>query len=145
VCSNCVAKIVAAPLVLGVCLILGLGKCVPHIPLTVNAESAANESPEPDTGAEDPAAAERLKDCAPGTADCDRDHSNGCESTLADDPKNCGVCGTDCTIPNTETGCMGGTCRVIHCSPGFCDDDSDPENGCETPEKNCHPHAAGAY
>jgi len=128
---------------LGLYFIWGLANCAPHIPVTVNAESAARETPEPEP--DDPAAAGRLQDCAQGTADCDRDRSNGCEATLADDPKNCGVCGTDCTIPNTETGCMGGTCRVIHCSPGFCDDDDDPENGCETAQKDCHSKALGAY
>ena len=127
---------------LGLYFIFGLGNCEPHIPVTVNAESAASETPDADTGPDDPAAAGRLKDCPPGTADCDRDHGNGCEATLADDPKNCGVCGTDCTIPNTDTGCMGGTCRVIHCSPGFCDEDGDAENGCETAAKTCKPKAA---
>ena len=134
------AKIVAAPSwALGLCLIFGLGKCAPHIPVTVNAESAASETPDRESA--DPEAAARIQDCAPGTADCDRDHSNGCEAILADDPKNCGVCGTDCTLSNTETGCMGGTCRVIHCAPGYCDADGDAENGCETAAKTCQPKA----
>jgi hypothetical protein len=60
------------------------------------------------------------------------------------DPKNCGVCGTDCSVPNAETGCLGGTCRVIHCAPGYCDDDGNDENGCETKAKTCHPKAAAA-
>jgi hypothetical protein len=133
-----VAKI-GTRLVVGhmVCLILGLGSCEPRIPVTVSADSVAAESPDPEP--DDPAAAGRLKDCAPGTADCDRDHSNGCEAVLADDPKNCGICGTQCDSPHTESGCMGGTCRVIHCAPGYCDDDGDSENGCEVAEKTCHP------
>jgi hypothetical protein len=124
-------------LVLGVYFLFGLGSCGPSIPVTVNADSAANETPDPEPA--DPAAAGRLQDCSPGTADCDRDHGNGCEATLADDPKNCGVCGTDCSVPNTESGCMGGTCRVIGCSPGFCDEDGEAENGCEVAAKPCKP------
>jgi len=118
-------------------LLLGLGSCEPRIPVTVSADSVATETADPE--AEDPAAAGRLKDCPPGTADCDRDATNGCEAVLVEDPKNCGVCGTDCSSPHTETGCLGGTCRVIHCAPGYCDDDHDPENGCETAESTCHP------
>ena len=121
-------------------MIFGFGNCEPRIPVTVSADSVANEPPEPEPP--DPTAAGRLQDCSPGTADCDRDHSNGCEAVLADDPKNCGVCGTDCSFPNAESGCMGGTCRLIHCNPGFCDRDAESENGCEVAAKTCHPSAA---
>jgi hypothetical protein len=131
-----VAKI-ALPSWLLAGLILGLGSCEPRFPVTVSQDSVASASPDPE--ADEPAIAGRLKDCAPGTADCDRDPSNGCEAVLADDPKNCGVCGTQCDAPHTEVGCLGGTCRIIQCSPGFCDDDGDHENGRETPAKICHP------
>jgi hypothetical protein len=108
--------------------------------VTVSADSVASETPDPQPG--EPAAAGRLQDCAPGTADCDRDHGNGCEVTLADDPKNCGICGTDCSVPHAETGCLGGTCRFIHCAPGYCDNDGDDENGCEVAAKTCSPKPA---
>lgn len=87
----------------------------------------------------DPDAVGRLQNCAPGTADCDRNPANDCEAVLADDTKNCGVCGVQCDAPNAESGCLGGTCRIISCRPGHCDTDKDPENGCETPAKSCQP------
>ncbi|HEY0462617.1 MAG TPA: hypothetical protein VGC79_00340 [Polyangiaceae bacterium] len=58
---------------------------------------------------------------------------------LADDAQNCGVCGVQCSAPKADSACLGGTCRIISCQPGHCDSDNDPENGCETPAKTCHP------
>jgi len=81
----------------------------------------------------------RLQNCSPGTADCDRNPDNNCEVVLADDAKNCGVCGVECAAPNADSACMGGTCRIISCAPGHCDRDGAPENGCETEAKTCHP------
>ncbi|HEY4105252.1 MAG TPA: hypothetical protein VGM44_15250 [Polyangiaceae bacterium] len=120
--------------------IFGLGSCEPRIPVTVNADSVANErtAPEP----EDPADRGRLKDCPPGTADCDRNPNDGCESVLVEDAKNCGVCGDECSGAHAESGCLGGTCRIIQCSAGFCDDDGEVANGCEVEEKVCHPLSA---
>lgn len=80
----------------------------------------------------------RLRDCSPGTADCDRDPKNGCEAVLAADTDNCGICGVTCAAANAEPSCLGGTCRVISCKSGFCDTDGDPDNGCETAAKTCH-------
>ncbi len=112
---------------------LGLGSCEPRIPVTVNADSAARESP-PREGETEPG---RITDCPPSTADCDRDASDGCEVSLVDDAQNCGVCGHACAAQNADTGCMGGTCRVIHCAPGYCDSDDDPANGCEVAARTC--------
>jgi hypothetical protein len=117
-----------------------LGSCAARVPVTISADSAS-EDPEPGGSTEpaDPAAAGRLQNCAPGTADCDRNPANDCEAVLADDAQNCGICGVQCSAPNAESGCLGGTCRIISCTPGHCDTDKDPENGCETPAKTCHP------
>jgi len=109
--------------------------CEPRIPVTINADSAAHETPPREP--EDPENAGRLADCAPSTADCDRDHGNGCEVSLVDDANNCGRCGHECAAANAETGCLGGVCRVIHCAPGFCDSDDDPANGCELAARPC--------
>ncbi len=53
-------------------------------------DSGPNEGGTPEAGSPEGGA------CAPGTADCDNDPSNGCESTLSSDSKNCNACGHDC-------------------------------------------------
>lgn len=68
--------------------------------------------------------------CRPGYGDCDQDFcGNGCETSLADDPKNCGACGNAC---NPGQRCVQGSCL---CPPGLtpCGDDcvdvaNDPAN-----------------
>jgi hypothetical protein len=122
-----------------VCFVFGLASCAARVPVTISADSASqtsdSEAPEPP----DLEAVGRLQNCAPGTADCDRNPANDCEAVLADDAQNCGVCGVQCSTPHADSACLGGTCRVISCHPGHCDSDKDPENGCETPAKTCHP------
>ena len=71
--------------------------------------------------------------CMPGTADCNGSTSDDCETVLTDDPKNCGACGAQCAAEHTESRCLGGTCRIISCYPGYIDKDEDPQNGCESP------------
>jgi hypothetical protein len=124
-----------------VCLLLGLGSCAARVPVTISADSASEAPDLEHAGGEpvDPDAVGRLQNCAPGTADCDRNPANDCEAVLADDAQNCGICGVQCGAPNADSGCLGGTCRIISCSPGYCDTDKDLENGCETPAKTCHP------
>jgi hypothetical protein len=132
----------ASPRALAMYFLLGLGGCAPQIPDTLSADDVAlSEAPDPADPADpaDLAAAGRLRNCSPGTADCDRNPANDCEAVLADDPQNCGVCGRTCSAPNTDTGCLGGACRVIGCTTGYCDLDDDPENGCESSGKAC-PH-----
>jgi len=122
---------------LAVSLLLGLGSCAARVPVTISADSAANDPAEPEPP--DPENAGRLQNCSPGTADCDRNAANDCEAVLADDPQNCGVGGVQCAAPNAEASCLGGTCRIISCSPGHCDSDGELQNGCETAAKSCHP------
>ena len=122
-----------------VCLLLVVASCAARVPVTISADSASET---PDLGPTEPpdlTAQGRLQNCPPGTADCDRDPANDCEAVLADDAQNCGVCGVQCSTPNADAACLGGTCRIISCHPGHCDSDKDPENGCETPAKTCHP------
>jgi hypothetical protein len=44
--------------------------------------------------------------CMPGVGDCDGDPSNGCESDLSSDAKNCGSCGTAC-----NGSCIASACQ----------------------------------
>jgi hypothetical protein len=50
---------------------------------------------------------------------------------LQNDPRWCGACNRACNLPNAVNGCVGGTCAVASCRPGFVDLDLRPENGCE--------------
>lgn len=69
--------------------------------------------------------------CAMGYRDCDANAGNGCETNVATDPANCGICGTACTLPNATPVCAAGICQVATCAAGFGDCDLDPDNGCE--------------
>ena len=129
-------RVVLEAFVLAVCL-LGLGSCAARVPVTISADSATSEAPDPDPVASENAG--RLQNCSPGTADCDRNPANDCEAVLADDAQNCGICGVQCAAPNAEAACMGGTCRLISCTAGHCDADGEPANGCELEAKSCHP------
>lgn len=44
--------------------------------------------------------------CSPGTADCNRDRNDRCETDLTSDPLHCGICDHDC---------LGGTCADSQC------------------------------
>ncbi len=69
--------------------------------------------------------------CDPGFDDCDGEDANGCETAL-DSPDHCGACETSCVRPHAAGACMGGTCGLGACDPGFGDCDGDATNGCET-------------
>ena len=68
--------------------------------------------------------------CDPGYGDCDGDPSNGCEMAL-DDPANCGACGRECSLPGAVEACIGGSCLVVGCEPGFEDCNGLAIDGCE--------------
>lgn len=69
--------------------------------------------------------------CVAGTADCDGNPANGCETDLSSSVTNCGHCGTVCPArANSTATCVGGTC-VPHCAAGFGDCDGMESNGCE--------------
>jgi hypothetical protein len=120
---------------LAVGLLLGLGSCAARTPVNASAESATN------TGAPTVAAApegvSQSRHCSGGTADCDGNPDNACETVLANDAKNCGACGVRCAGANGDSACFEGTCRMVHCIPGHCDLDGDPKNGCEARTKGC--------
>jgi hypothetical protein len=71
--------------------------------------------------------------CGSGTADCDANSGNACETNLLSDSNNCGACGTRCDrLPHAGGTCQMGECRVGMCNQGYSDCDGDPTNGCET-------------
>ena len=69
--------------------------------------------------------------CADGYADCNADLADGCESHLGTDPKNCTVCGNECSFANAEAICDDG-CKLGRCDDGYRDCDADPATGCES-------------
>jgi hypothetical protein len=78
-------------------------------------------------------------ECAPdmclGTwRDCNQDPRDGCETDVAHDPYNCGVCGKMCDRPaNGIAGCSNKMCKIGGCNPGWEDCDGNDANGCERP------------
>jgi alpha-tubulin suppressor-like RCC1 family protein len=79
--------------------------------------------------------------CTAGFANCDGNPTNGCESSLATNAANCGVCGNACAPPSASGFCSAGRCGVGTCLAGRADCDGDPANGCEadlnTSAANC--------
>ncbi len=55
------------------------------------------------------------------TRDDDCDGRTDEETDFNNDPNNCGSCGMTCSAPNAITRCVGGSCTVIGCEPGFVD------------------------
>ncbi len=70
--------------------------------------------------------------CDTGYTDCNEQTADGCEIRTADDPENCGGCGTSCVLPNATAGCQEGLCVVAQCDALRDDCDLQAENGCET-------------
>jgi hypothetical protein len=79
--------------------------------------------------------------CAQGFSDCDLSPATGCEVHTAQDPNNCGTCGTLCNLNHAAAICTQGQCSVAGCSPGFADCDNVAADGCEisltTNPNNC--------
>ncbi len=73
-----------------------------------------------------------IASCNPGFGDCNNNPADGCETSLANDPNNCGGCGEVCTLPNATPECTGGVCMIASCNPGFGDCNNNPADGCET-------------
>ena len=76
----------------------------------------------------------RWSACAAGWGDCNQDPSDGCETGLASDDKNCAGCGMACKIPNAVARCAH-KCYLAACLYGFVDCNADDSDGCEAPRK----------
>jgi hypothetical protein len=70
--------------------------------------------------------------CAAGYGDCNGNPADGCETSTATDPNNCGACGAKCVGWNMDVvGCTAGGCSGT-CSAGFADCNGDLiDDGCE--------------
>jgi hypothetical protein len=82
--------------------------------------------------------------CLAGWRSCNgpADSADGCETHVAIDERNCGVCGNVCAAPRTGEGlpyCSNAACGV-RCPEGFTNCDGRADNGCEEPvgtDRNC--------
>src|SRR5262249_55437303 len=68
--------------------------------------------------------------CLAGWGDCNSDPSDGCETNLRADAKNCTACGMTCNLANATNGCSDG-CYLRACNFGSDDCDGMLQNGCE--------------
>ena len=57
--------------------------------------------------------------------------ADGCETSLTDDPDNCGRCGGICNGAHATAGCNDGEC-VLTCDDGWDDCDGNVDDGCES-------------
>lgn len=55
-----------------------------------------------------------VMNCNDGRADCNNSQSDGCETNIDSDPKNCGACGRVCDAVAGQA-CVGGRCAVEPC------------------------------
>ncbi|WP_434041609.1 MULTISPECIES: hypothetical protein [Sorangium] len=74
----------------------------------------------------------RSNGCPVGTAACDDEPDNGCETDLLSSAAHCGACSQLCVSPNGTTGCIDGICTVSSCTNSHADCDGNATNGCET-------------
>ena len=56
--------------------------------------------------------------CSTGWDSCDANAANGCETSIWS-LTDCGACGSDCDIPNSNETCGGGMCTATTCAMGF--------------------------
>lgn len=102
--------------------------CAEGAPAASDVELAGEASPaEPSSPLPLPVAADAGSSpppplvCAAGTADCNGNRVDACETNLTNDVSSCGTCGNICPIPvNAAARCEAGACRFA-CWPGFVD------------------------
>ncbi len=69
--------------------------------------------------------------CYDGYGNCDYDWTDGCETNIASDVKNCGSCGNECKVANGTTICENKVCKISGCNFPYGDCDKNYISGCE--------------
>ncbi|HEY2515268.1 MAG TPA: hypothetical protein VGI39_30585 [Polyangiaceae bacterium] len=70
--------------------------------------------------------------CATDYGDCNKDPSDGCETSTSSDVAHCGACDTSCPTATSATfACVGSACAIASCATGTLSCDGNPINGCE--------------
>lgn len=69
--------------------------------------------------------------CPRGTADCDGNAANGCETNTLSSATSCGGCGISCARANATSTCSSGVCTAPVCTSPFLNCDANGANGCE--------------
>ena len=82
-----------------------------------------------------------IASCDAGYEDCNADSSDGCETDLENDARNCGACGGVCQgVVHGTAACVDGSCTFV-CTAGYEDCNADSSDGCEislvSNESNC--------
>jgi hypothetical protein len=79
--------------------------------------------------------------CPRGTAECDNDTEDACETNLFTSTENCGECGKACDLPHADARCAAGACRIAECQAPWMRCNTEDEDGCEinasTDTENC--------
>ncbi|NMB75138.1 MAG: choice-of-anchor D domain-containing protein [Myxococcales bacterium] len=79
--------------------------------------------------------------CENGYANCNSGTTDGCETSIWNNVDNCGSCGLRCQFQNAVARCLGTTCDLDYCLPGFANCNFQDGDGCEvnllTDPNNC--------
>ena len=83
-------------------------------------------------------------ECAAGTANCDDDWTNGCETDILTSLDHCGACDAACAVTNGQVACIDGSCQVT-CDTGWTGDVCDVDvNECDADPAPCDANATCA-
>lgn len=69
--------------------------------------------------------------CTGAFRDCNGQVSDGCEVNTSNTIANCGTCGNACNFPHASPVCVGGTCGIGACLPGWVNANGQLIDGCE--------------
>jgi hypothetical protein len=72
----------------------------------------------------------QVQSCSGGRGNCDGNHANGCEQSLAD-LTHCGGCGVPCAPAHATPSCSTMSCRIAGCEGGWGDCANGVSDGCE--------------